>query len=242
MSQTIDPRLIEIFAQYDEDVETGTWNCHGTRIALHPVIERIAVKAGITFLPPTVIEANLAGRIAVVLVEGMMGDRREWSFGEASPINSKNSYPYAMAEKRAKDRVALKLVGLSGLAYSEEEADDWKYGDPTDPSNAIVTAPRVEPERRPSGKPVIGRREDGMRTANSLNKSGVWNAEFMRELNEVDSVVMLNRFTLDWSVKINKDDWPEDHRELAREEIRKHRNFLLNRAAADDDNFPGDRP
>src|SRR3954451_5869163 len=31
-----------------------------------------------------------------------------------------------MAEKRAKDRVILKLVGLHGLLYSEEEADEFK--------------------------------------------------------------------------------------------------------------------
>jgi transcription initiation factor IIF auxiliary subunit len=31
-----------------------------------------------------------------------------------------------MAEKRAKDRVILKLVGLHGDVYSEEEADDFK--------------------------------------------------------------------------------------------------------------------
>ena len=31
-----------------------------------------------------------------------------------------------MAEKRAKDRVILKLAGIHGDAYSEEEADDFK--------------------------------------------------------------------------------------------------------------------
>ena len=40
--------------------------------------------------------------------------------------NNKNSYPYAMASKRARDRVALQLLGLAGYIYSEEEADDFK--------------------------------------------------------------------------------------------------------------------
>ena len=31
-----------------------------------------------------------------------------------------------MAEKRAKDRVILKLAGIHGDAYSEEESDDFK--------------------------------------------------------------------------------------------------------------------
>jgi hypothetical protein len=43
-----------------------------------------------------------------------------------------------MAEKRAKDRVILKLIGLHGLAYSEEEADDFKQ----------------EPAKEPPAKPV----------------------------------------------------------------------------------------
>ena len=36
------------------------------------------------------------------------------------------AYVYAMAEKRAKDRVILKLVGLDGLLSSEEEVDELK--------------------------------------------------------------------------------------------------------------------
>jgi hypothetical protein len=71
------------------------------------------------------IESNAEKNIAVVVVTGYLGDRMEWSFGEATPKNSKNAYPYAMAEKRAKDRVILKLIGLHGDVYSESEADDF---------------------------------------------------------------------------------------------------------------------
>src|SRR5919112_1975841 len=38
------------------------------------------------------------------------------------------AYVYAMAEKRAKDRVILKLIGLHGLLSTEEEADELKSG------------------------------------------------------------------------------------------------------------------
>ena len=41
-----------------------------------------------------------------------------------------------MAEKRAKDRVILKLVGLHGHVYSEEEADDFKKARPVSISDA----------------------------------------------------------------------------------------------------------
>ena len=55
--------------------------------------------------------------------EGHLNDRSEWSYGEASDKNCQNKYPLAMAEKRAKDRVILKLVGLHGYIYSEDEME-----------------------------------------------------------------------------------------------------------------------
>src|SRR5688572_31563852 len=61
-----------------------------------------------------------------MVVTGKMKDRVEWSTGETNPTNyhvtgKQPSYPWAMAEKRAKDRVILKLVGIHGLVYSEDE-------------------------------------------------------------------------------------------------------------------------
>jgi hypothetical protein len=71
-----------------------------------------------------------------------MGNRVEWATGEASPKNNKNGYPWAMAEKRAKDRVVLKLVGIHGLVYSEDEADDFKASEPkaTDQNKSLFNA------------------------------------------------------------------------------------------------------
>ena len=101
------------------------WDCHGNWILKHKACEKIAADKGITFDEPIIIESNAEKNIAVVVVTGYLGDRMEWSFGEATPKNSKNSYPYAMAEKRAKDRVILKLIGLHGDVYSESESDDF---------------------------------------------------------------------------------------------------------------------
>jgi hypothetical protein len=88
----------------------------------------IAQRANITFDPPQIIEADAKNKTAVIAVTGRMSNpaTTEWSIGEAAPYNNKNGYPYAMAEKRAKDRVILKLIGLHGEVYSEEEADDFK--------------------------------------------------------------------------------------------------------------------
>lgn len=102
------------------------WDCHGKWIVYHRTLEQIAVRAGIAFDPPMVIEANGTAKSVAICVTGHLGDMSIWSIGEAAPHNNKNTYPYAMAEKRAVDRVVLKLIGLHGLAYSEEEADDFK--------------------------------------------------------------------------------------------------------------------
>lgn len=102
------------------------WDCHGTWVLKHKACETIAANKGITFDDPTIIEVNSEKGIAVISLRGHLGDQSEWTFGEASPKNSKNSYPYAMAEKRAKDRVILKLIGLHGDVYSEDEAIEFE--------------------------------------------------------------------------------------------------------------------
>lgn len=51
-----------------------------------------------------------------------------------------------MAEKRAKDRVILKLVGLHGYVYSEEESDDFKDAKPN--TGAIPPQPDIDEPMR----------------------------------------------------------------------------------------------
>lgn len=125
MTRELDPKVIAVLKEYGFGKE-AVWNCHGTWIVYHKYLEQIAAKAGIAFDQPHVLEANGAAKVAALCVTGTLNDKTEWSIGEAAPGNNKNSYPFAMAEKRGKDRVILKLIGLHGLAYSEEEADDFK--------------------------------------------------------------------------------------------------------------------
>ena len=48
------------------------------------------------------------------------------TFGEASPKNTRNGYPVAIAEKRAMSRAVLKLSGFYALGvFGEDEADDF---------------------------------------------------------------------------------------------------------------------
>ena len=122
----ISDELKKLFKEYGGDPKTDLWDCHGSIIAKHSWLEKVAAKAGIKFGIPAVMESNAKDKIVSVCVHGTLGERMEWSFGEAAPYNNKNVYPYAMAEKRAKDRVTLKLLNLQGEVYSEEEADDFK--------------------------------------------------------------------------------------------------------------------
>ena len=98
----------------------------GKHIMYHWACEVAAAKKGIRFDQPTVICADAANKLAVIVVTGHMGDKSEWAFGEAAPYNTTQTYPFSMCEKRGKDRVVLKLIGLHGLVYSEEEADSFK--------------------------------------------------------------------------------------------------------------------
>lgn len=103
------------------------WEVHGsTWVVKHKALERVAAEQGVIWDRPAMIETNSKDGIVALCVFGKIGDRLEWSIGEASPKNCKNAYYYAMAEKRAKDRVILKLLAAHGELYSEEEADDFK--------------------------------------------------------------------------------------------------------------------
>jgi len=122
--------VIDVLKEIGETAKTSTWDCHGTRVILHKALEKIAAKKGITFDPPVHLVTDPANKQVAIQVTGHLiadfGKMEAWSIGEVSPANCKNAYPFAMAEKRAKDRVILKLAGLHGYVYSEDEAEDFK--------------------------------------------------------------------------------------------------------------------
>jgi hypothetical protein len=128
---SLDPRIEAIRKEYGLEKD-DFWQIPQNKqwVAKHAALEVVATKAGVQFSMPTIIEADTDKGIAVLAVSGTLGNRSDWSTGEASAKNCKNGYPWAMAEKRAKDRLVLKLVGIHGLVYSEEEADDFKASAP----------------------------------------------------------------------------------------------------------------
>lgn len=117
--------VLDFMEKYKIDSDE-IWEVHGsTWVVKHKALERVAVDVGVKWDRPSVQVCDLTAKIAVVCAFGKLGDHEEWSFGEASPANNKNSYPMAMAEKRARDRVILKLLVSHGALYSESEADEF---------------------------------------------------------------------------------------------------------------------
>jgi hypothetical protein len=204
---TADQQIADILAQYGEPLAGNIWRVQGQAVIYHKALERIAAQAGITFGPPTILRAERDE--AVVLVTGSLGERTEWSIGEALvQVNYRVSgrqaaYVYAMAEKRAKDRVILKLVGLHGLLSSEEDADALKTGavsaeGPEDATQGEATLPGVEGSAKPkSGKKAKGSQGGADGIKRKIDKAGSINAvtdlmlrpETQQSLNELPSAV-----------------------------------------------------
>ena len=128
MVANIEPRVKKILAQYDLKPEYALWSLtrgnKTTMVMLHKYCELVGAKAGVIIDDLVEVETNSASGIAVVKCYAHNDKMKVITYGEASPKNSKVAYPYAMAEKRAVDRAILKLVGLHGFVYSEDEMED----------------------------------------------------------------------------------------------------------------------
>lgn len=126
---SVDPEVITILKRAGLNKD-ALWlhKQSGKHIIYHWACEKAAAAMGVRWEDPQIICADAANKLAVILVTGTIGDGkiREWALGEAAPYNTTQTYPFAMAEKRGKDRVILKLLGLHGQVYSEEEADEFK--------------------------------------------------------------------------------------------------------------------
>ena len=131
----IDPRLKKLLEEYDEAEKDSIWlhkrGSTSVWIAKHAACERMATKAGITFEEPRLLFCNNEGTSIALLYTGRDRKGNEvMSFGEASPANNKNNFPWSIAEKRGKDRVILKLLGMHGMVHSEDEASGIDVGEP----------------------------------------------------------------------------------------------------------------
>jgi hypothetical protein len=198
---TTDSKIAEVLAKFGEPMAANVWRVQGQPVIYHKALERIAAQAQIQFEPPSIVRAERDE--AVILVTGRMGERVEWSIGEALigvnyRISGKQAaYVYAMAEKRAKDRVILKLIELHGLVYSEEEADEFKQN-------------RMGPvELAPAGTPVTTVEVSG--TPSSIE------AELKRKITKAKSINAVTDLMLHADTQRELNDLPEGVRDEVRD-------------------------
>jgi hypothetical protein len=175
-------KLTDILQELQLEARQATWQVHGQTVVTHKALEQVAAHKGIMFDPPQIIESDPEKRICVMIVTGRLKDKHEWSIGEAMPINidkknNQQQYPYAMAEKRAKDRVILKLIEVAGFVYSETESEAFK-------------------ERSNAGEVF---KEPSNATMRDKDK---WRLELARELEELDRKPKLDQQWQDWIEEI----------------------------------------
>lgn len=89
-------------------------------------IEKVQRALGIEVTYQVVSElSDSSSGLYVIKAIGCNKDKQVESYGEASPKNCRNSYPVAMAEKRALSRVVLKMADMYELGiYGEDELSD----------------------------------------------------------------------------------------------------------------------
>ena len=116
----------ELAAKY-ELLDSDFWKHKqsGKWIVKHDACEKIADKENIQFVLPE-IHADNNSDIAMI-GSAKKGDKTIWTTGEAAPRNCSMKYYWAMAEKRLKDRLILKIINAYEYGVvSEVEADEFQ--------------------------------------------------------------------------------------------------------------------
>lgn len=231
-------QVMEFMAKYNIDSDE-IWEVHGsTWVVKHKALERVAAEQGVVWGQPTMIETNSEKGIASIIVYGKLNERSEWSIGEASPKNNKNAYCYAMAEKRAKDRVILKLLASHGELYSEAEADEFAEGR----RNPHVTRPEeIVPatEYDQHGNPVDNiplPDPSSVKKLRVVDQRPIFEA-MQKEIHATGSLPELNKWAADNKDRLGslKPDWQEFLRGVFAE----HRDALRNMEIGDEHRMAG---
>jgi len=121
-------KIKELAQKYDLSKDDFWELKRGTKsmwIITHDACEKIAAKENIQFGAPTIYRDS--NQDVAIVGDAKRGNKIIWSTGEASPKNCKAPYMFAMAEKRLKDRLVLKLIDAYQYSiYSDSEADNFK--------------------------------------------------------------------------------------------------------------------
>jgi len=107
-----------------EDTHELKFGGRGMTIITRSGIEKIQFHNNIEV---TYLVEKIEPDFVVIKAIARKGDVVMESFGEASPSNTKQVYPVAMAEKRALSRSVLKIAGFYKYGvFGEDESDDFK--------------------------------------------------------------------------------------------------------------------
>jgi len=101
-------------------------------IITHNACEKIAEMVSIVIQEPQWLSRgkNGVGAVQVMGWKRLQPEHKIWTTGESSPDNCKTDYPVAIAEKRAKDRLILKLVNASEYGVlSESEMEGLEHSE-----------------------------------------------------------------------------------------------------------------
>ena len=145
-----DPKTIKLLKKYGMGKE-AVWDCFGTWIINHKHLEEIANQEKIIFEELSIVELHSEKRLCVMKCVAHSKDNKIITYGESSPQNTKNMYPVAMAEKRAKGRAILKLAGLHGDFYEDEFPVDKAAGKQTIKNSSNESAASYSQNGLPSG-------------------------------------------------------------------------------------------
>lgn len=119
----IDPIVKKILDELKFKPEDCLWEKHGATCMKHRYIEIAGQNKGVVINALEEIEKNSEAGVVAIKCTASLGKLKVITYGEATPKNNKNSYPYAMAEKRSIDRAILKLIGVHGFIYSDDEVE-----------------------------------------------------------------------------------------------------------------------
>jgi hypothetical protein len=191
----MDKRVEKILKQYlpdDMALKDAVWKHKqsGLYIASHKALEIVAAEAGVTYDNPQVLELNLDAKTCAVLVTGRLKEACEWSIGESATYNTNIGYPCSMAEKRGKDRVILKLLGIHGFIYSEEEIEESKKDKP----NLSFSEPNAAPKNKEFAMKLSKKVEPRLKEATHVAQIDQIEAEFK---DDIDKLNQTNRMVMD---------------------------------------------
>lgn len=120
----VDPIVKNILNELKFNPDDCLWNKHNAVCMKHKYIEIAGQNKGVIIESLDEIEKNSKEGVVAIKCIASLNGNRVITYGEATPKNNTNAYPYAMAEKRAIDRAVLKLIGIHGFVYSEDEVDN----------------------------------------------------------------------------------------------------------------------